>query len=477
MATITSAGIGSGLDVETLISRLVAVERSPIQQIQQRTTGLKTQLSAFGKLQASLSTLRDAAAKLTRADSFGAVTAASSNATAVSATAANGTVAGSYSVTVDQLASAQSIATSAIPSGSALGTGTITIDFGSYSTDELGGVSFDTDPSRTSLIIPIVSGEEQLEKVRDKINAMKAGIVASVVSDANGSRLVMRGVDPGAVNGFRVSVVDDDGNPADTAGLSALAYDPTQGINSNILKQAAANAKATIDGIEIESASNVVTGAVEGLTIQLNKVSSEPSTLTVAQDKTQIKKSVTDFVQAYNDTIKLVREQSRFDAASKTGGPLQGDSTAIGVQNQLRNLAGGSTTLGGSLTRLSELGLDPASDGLLKISESKLDLALDKPADLKAFFGGLDSENASNNGLAVRLRELTDGLLASDGRLDAKQKGIQSRIDNNGEREAQLERRLLLVEKRLRTQYTALDGNMSRMQGLSSYLTQQLAKL
>lgn len=477
MATITSAGVGSGLDVETLISRLVAVERTPIQQIQQRTTGLKTQLSVYGKLQSSLASLRDAASRLTRADTFGAVAATSSNATVASATAANGTTAGSYTVRVDKLAAAQSTATNAIPSGSALGTGTITIDFGAYTDDGMGGFNFDADPTRTSLIIPVVSGEDQLEQIRDKINAMKRGIVASVVSDANGSRLVMRGVDPGAANAFRVTVADDDGNSTDATGLSALAYDLSTGVNLSSRKQAAQNAEANIDGIDIVSATNSVTGAVAGLTINLGKVSTETATLTVAQDKTAIKKSITDFTTAYNDTVKYLREQSRYDPGSKTGGPLLGDSTALSVLNQLRSLASGSTSLGGSLTRFAEIGLDPQGDGSFKINDAKLDAALDKGTDLKAFFSAVDSVEAGNSGLAVRLRTLGDDLLSVDGRVASRQKGIQSRIDEAGKREAELERRVELVEKRLRAQYTALDATMGRMQGLSSYLTQQLQKL
>jgi flagellar hook-associated protein 2 len=221
----------------------------------------------------------------------------------------------------------------------------------------------------------------------------------------------------------------------------------------------------------------VITGAVEGLTLTLNKVSATGATVSVGQDKTAIKKTVSDFVTAYNDTMKFLRDQSKYDAASKTGGPLQGDSTIVSVQNQLRNLAGSSTTLGGTLTRLAEIGLDPSTDGTLKINDAKLDAALDKPTDLKAFFSGLDSGNAANNGFAQRLRDLADALLSTEGRLDSRQKGLQTRIDANADREAQLEQRLVLVEKRLRAQYTALDTNMGRMQGLSSYLTQQLNKL
>ncbi|MFO1253832.1 MAG: flagellar filament capping protein FliD, partial [Inhella sp.] len=358
-----------------------------------------------------------------------------------------------------------------------LGTGTITIDFGSYTDDGMGGFTFDADPTRTSVIIPVATGEDALEQIRDKINAMKRGIVASVVSDANGSRLVMRGVDPGAANAFRVSVADDDGNNTDTSGLSALAYDLATGVNTSSRKQAAQNAEANIDGIDIVSATNTVTGAVSGLTITLGKVSADPVTLTVAQDKSAIKKSITDFANAYNETVKFLREQSRYDPGSKTGGPLLGDSTATSVLNQLRGLGGGNTSLGGTLTRFAEIGLDPQSDGTFKVNDTKLDAALDKGSDLKAFFSAVDELEAGNSGLAVRLRKLTDDLLSVDGRVTNRQKGIQTRIDETSKQEAQVERRVELVEKRLRAQYTALDATMGKMQGLSSYLNQQLQKL
>ena len=221
----------------------------------------------------------------------------------------------------------------------------------------------------------------------------------------------------------------------------------------------------------------MVTGVIEGLSLTLNKVSPDAATVTVGQDKAAIKKNITDFVTAYNGAMSLLREQSKYDAASKTGGPLQGDSAVVSMQNQLRSLMSSSTSLGGSLTRLAQIGLDPATDGQLKIDSTKLDAALDKPTELKSLLSGLDSGNPTNNGLAQRLRDLTDGLLSSQGRLDLRQKGIQGRIEANADREAQLEQRVQLVEKRLRAQYTALDGTMGKMQGLSSYLTQQLQRL
>lgn len=475
MATITSAGIGSGIDVESLITRLMSLERAPIEQLKQRTDGLKTQLSAVGKTQSSLSSLRDAAAKLAQSNAFQSATATSSDAATVSASAVSGAALGSFNVSVTRLATAQSLASNPVVAGTNIGTGTITIDFGSYSSDLS---TFDADPSRTSLIIPVVSGEDQLEQIRDKINAMKAGIVASVVSDVNGSRLVMRAVDTGAANAFRVSVADDDGNNADASGLSMLAYDPTAAINTAARKQAAQNALATVDGVDIESASNRIEGAIQGVTLNLLRPTAVGAStqITVGQDKEATKKLVTDFVSAYNDTIKLLREQTKNDPQG-TSGPLKGDQTLIGMQYQLRTLIAGNTTLGGSFSRLAEIGLDPGSDGLLKINDSKLSAALERPDDLQGLFAGLDNGNAANSGFAQRLRSLTDQLLSTDGRIESRKKGLNDRIDAAGDREDQLERRLELVEKRLRAQYTALDGTVGRLNGLSTYLQQQLNKL
>lgn len=477
MATITSAGIGSGIDVESLITRLVALERKPIEQLKQSTDGLKTQLSAIGKLQSSVSNLRDLASKLSRSDGFSGASAASSDAATVTASASAGAALGSYSVQVVQLAQAQSVASNPMSASSSTGTGTITIELGQYAADLS---SFDADPARTSLVIPVSAGDDSLERIRDKINAMKAGIVANVVSDVNGSRLVMRAESSGAANAFRVTVSDDDGDGTDAAGLSAFAFDRTAGseVNLGSLKQVAQNAKASIDGVEVESASNQIENAIQGVTVNLQRPTAlgASTTLTVSQDKAATKKLITDFSAAYNDTIKQLRDLTRNDPGG-TAGPLRGDQTINAMQYQLRQLIGSSTTLGGSLSRLADVGLEPGADGSLKVSESKLDAALDKPTDLRGLFTGVDANNGANSGLAVRLRELTDQLLSTEGRIESRKKGINSRIDAAGDRNEVLERRVGLVEKRLRAQYTALDGTVGKLNGLSTYLQQQLNRL
>jgi flagellar hook-associated protein 2 len=472
MPTITSLGIGTnGLNIEQLVSGLMAGERRPITQLQKTTTGLKTQLSAYGKVQSALAAMRDAASKLTSPGSWSASVATSSDPTSVSVTAGSGAAIGNVAVSVSKLAASQTLASRALPaSPGVIGTGQITIELGQWNSDQS---SFTAKSGTTAVTIDIAAGEDQLSQIRDKINAAGAGVVASIVTDASGSRLAMRSSSTGESNAFRVTVNDDDGNSADDQGLSALAFDPSAGIGSMQQTLAAANAAATLNGLPISSESNTLTEAIDGLSITLLKETTGVS-LTVAQDKDAIKKNITDFATAYNAVASLLREQTKYDAANKTAGTLQGDSTVVGLQAQLRLIAGGTSTLGGTLTRLADIGLDPGSDGSLKTNTSKLETALGKLDNLKQLFMGLDSGNAANNGLGQQLRSFADEVLGTDGRLSSRQSGLQTRISSNDKREAQLEARVSLTETRLRARYTQLDTQMGKLNGLSGYVSQQL---
>lgn len=484
MASVTSLGIGTnGLNLEDLVTKLVAGERTPITQLQSRTDTLKTQLSSYGKLQSALSAVRDAAAKLTKPDTWGASTATSSDASSVSVTATSSAALGSLAISVSQLASAQTVASNVLPASPAsIGQGSITIELGQWNT---GQSAFTAKDGATAITINIGDGEDQLSQIRDKINAANAGVTASVVTDSSGTRLVMRSTSTGEANGFRVSVNDNDGNSGDSAGLSALAFDPAAGITSMTQKAAAANAHAMINGVDVNSATNTLTTAVDGLSINLLKKTAADSdvTVTVGQDKDSIKKAITDFSTAYSSMMTLLRDQTKAvplakgSTAASTSGPLQGDATAVGLQYQLRSIVGGTSSLGGSLSRMADIGLDPGVNGAITINATKLDAALAKPEELKQLFMGLDSGNADNNGLAQKLRTFADGALSTDGSLTSKQTGIQSRITGNDKRSEELESHVSLVETRLRARYSALDTQMSQLNSLSTYVTQQMALL
>lgn len=476
MPTISSAGIGSGLDVEGIIKGLVGVERQPIVKLQEQAKGFQTKLSAVGQLQGQLSTLRDAARKLTDASTWNAVTAASSDTTALGVTAGIGAIASSYQVHVTRLASAQQLASANFPAGgsSTVGSGTLTIELGSWNADQS---AFSAKAGASPVSVTISPSENSLEAIRDKVNAAGSAVIASIVTDANGARLTLRSRETGAENGFRITAVDDDGNHNDVAGLSALAFDPASGVSSLALNQPAANAALTINGLALSSKSNALDNTVDGLSLQLRKTTAAPVDVTVATDTETLKKAVTGFAEAYNTLVTQLRSQTRFDEATKAAGPLQGDAAISGLLGRLRGLAGASSSGSTSLQRLTDIGLQPQRDGTLLVSASKLDAALANPQEVRKLFASVDANAPLASGIAVQLRSFADALLGSDGAIDAKQDSLNARLRANQNQQERLEDRVAATEKRLRAQYTALDQRMGSLSGLSSYVGQQMSLL
>lgn len=469
MPTITSAGIGSGLDVESLISKLVAVERQPINQLSKAADGLKTELSAYGKTQGALATLRDAASRLTNLDTFGSRQVTSSSASAVSASAGTNAPTGSLSVEVKQLATAQSLvsATPFASTTSTVGQGSLTIQLGSYGSDADGNTTFTPKANSAAVTISIGPGQDSLTGVRDAINKAGAGVTASILTDATGSRLVLRSTDTGAENGFTVASSD--------AGLSALAFDPSNAIAQLIQTVPAANARALLNGVEVNSASNSLKEALDGISLTLLQVTTAAVTVTVGQDRDSINKAITDFTTAYNAVNALLRSQTKYDQATKTAGPLQGDSTAVALLNQLRSIVGGATSLAGKISRLSDLGIQPGTDGNLTVNSSKLNSALGDPSSVQKLLSGVDATNSSNSGFAVRLRSFVDQVLGASGSVSNRQAGLQKQIDNNSKQQAELEDRVNLTTARLRAQYNSLDTKLTKLNGLASYVSQQFS--
>lgn len=474
MASITSAGIGSGLDIESLITKLVSVERQPIATLKTATDGLKTQLSAYGKVQSSLSALRDAASKLTNPDTWGAGLGTSSDATSVSVTPGPGAAAGNVAVSVSRLATAQSVSTSYQPATGPVGQGSITIELGKWNADQ---TSFDPKAGSTAVTIDISDGSNTLAQIRDKINAAKAGVTASIVTDQGGSRLVMRSTETGLSNGFRIGVVDGDGL-LDGQGLDALSFDPRSPDSSKAVQnQAAGNALAKLNGLDIESETNTLKESIDGLTINLLKPTTADVNLTISADKEAIKKAINDFASAYSSLAALVKDQTKYDQTNKTAGTLQGEGSVLSIQSAMRGVSGGTTTLGGKFSRLADIGLDPVADGSLKVTATKLDKSMADLDSLKQLFMSVDSANADNSGIAQRMRKFADQALGIDGSLSTRQKGLQDRINGNNLQSTKLEEKASLTETRLRARYTALDVQMGKLNNLSSYVSQQMALL
>ncbi len=472
MASITSIGIGSGLDVNSILTQLVALERRPIEQLQTEASKLDARLSSFGKIQSALDTMRSASRALTDSNTWKAATVTSGDSTAVTATASAGSSPGSYAVKVTGLAAAQMNATTALAaSTSTVGQGTLRIDIGRWA-DDLSG--FTPKSGSSTLNITIGPGEDTMEKIRDKINAASnAGVRATIVNDANGSRLVLKSTSSGAENGFRIQVTDGDLVDDDNSGLSRLAYDPENAIDIATRNQPGANATALINNLLVESSTNTLTDVIDGVSLNLGKLTTGTVDVTVSRDTASMRKSIDGFVGAYNDLTKLLRDQTKYDAASKSAGTLQGDRTAISILGQLRSAMGGSSSASATFGRTSDVGMSLQTDGTIKVTSSKLDTALGNITELQKFFATATT-SSDTNGLAERLRLLTDGLLGTDGAVNSRQSGLRKLKTVNSDRQQSLEDRVAATEKRLRAQYQALDANMARLNGLQGYVSQQI---
>ena len=465
MASVTSAGIGSGLDVESIITKLMTVEKAPVTQLQTVASKIQTQISAYGSVQSAVSSFRDAALALTKATTWGVTTANSADTSAITVSSGSTAAAGNYSVSVQTLAAAQSVASTSFESSSAVvGEGGLTIDVGAWDVGEPG---FKARATISSMNIAI-SATDTLADVRDKINSAGGGVSASIVTDSSGARLVLSSAATGVNNGFRVVGTG--------AGPSAFTYDTTDETAPMKRSQKAADAEATINGLAVTSASNTLNDVVQGLTMNLQKVTGANTVqIGVAQDNTAIKSSITNFTAAYNALSSLLKTQTKYDDSTKAAGTLQGDSTAVALQRQLRSVLGASGSASSSFPTLSSIGLEIQTDGSLKVSDTKLNNALGKLSEMKKAFANSDLSDSANDGFAQKLRALGDQVLGTDGSLAARTAGLNTTLKNNQSQQDAITTRMTDTEKRLRAQYTALDTKMAGLNTLSTYISQQIA--
>ena len=468
---ISSAGIGSGLDVNSIVSQLVAIEKQPLQQLQTKASSLQTQLTTYGQIQSQISSFSDAMAKLAASSGWDAQTASSSNASVVAVTVSGTASSTNFDVQVNQLAKAQSIVSPQVSAGSSMGAGVLHIQLGAWTTNMASFVP----GSAPGVDISIEAGADSPAAVAEKINAANAGVSAMVVTDSNGQRLLVKSQQTGVENGFQLTVTDNDGNPSDSAGLSRLMFNPAAGAAVSTLAQAAQNALVVVDGVSVISSANALTEVIPGITINVSQVSAAPVSIQVKSDTAALKQNIQGFVDAYNTLNKTLSDATKYESSSKTAGPLQGDATTTGLAFSLRNLLQSSVN-GGALQRLSDAGIELQRDGSLKINASRLDQALTNLSAVKGLFSRATQDQSDPaRGLGWRLRDFAQGALAVDGLVSGKSGALKSAIQRNSDDQTRINDRASLVEARLKAQYTQLDATMARMNALNTYVTQQIS--
>lgn len=452
----TSAIGGGAIDVRGLVAQLMTVERQPLLQLQQRETQIQSRLTALGRVKSALDGLQTAADALRQTNTFNAARATASG-DAATAVVSGTPQLGTHAVSVTQLARGQANASAAFAGATApVGSGTLTLR--------------SADGTSVLATISVGSGGTSgtLAEIRDRVNAANIGVQASLVSDGNQTRLVLNSRQTGAANGFRIEV---------DAGLAALAFTETQ---------AAQDARFSLNGLALTSASNTIANAIEGLTLTLLRAppaGSAPGTtvdaqITVARDADAVKKSVNDFVKAYNDVERLIAELTRFDPNTKTAAVLNGESLLRQAQSSVRAIVRGTmSAAAGEHTRLSEVGLEIQRDGSLRLNETRFGDALAADhARVTRLFSATSTVEAEQ-GFAVRLRARIDAIAGTGGSLAAREDGLRSSIRSLDAQQERIESRLSLVESRLLAQYSKLDALLATRQQQSAALANALAGL
>lgn len=379
MATISSAGVGSGLDVNGIVSKLMAVEQQPITNLNKKEAAFQAKISAYGSLKSALSGFQGVLLGLTNASSFKSITATPADNTIVTASASSIAVAGSYALDITQIAKAQKlVATGQTSATASIGNGTVTIDFGTISggtfdtvTGKYTGASF-TSNGNGAKTLTIDASNNSLTGIRDAINAANIGVTATIINDGSATpyRLSLSSGSMGQSNSMKISVAGD-------AALGNLLGQDPVGVQNMSEVVTAQNASFKVNGVTVSKTSNTVTDVISGVTLNLLKPTTSTTSVTVAQDSGSVQTSVSSFVKAYNDLNTTLKNLSGYDAAAKKGGVLQGDSTVLQLQAKVRSILTTSVSnTSGALTNLSQIGVSFQRDGSLALDSAKLSSAI-----------------------------------------------------------------------------------------------------
>lgn len=477
MATITSLGSGSGLELESLVTKLMAAESVSLTTLQTKQASYETKISAMGSLRSVLSSLQTAASNMvpstlqSTSDKFGTYTATLANTSVATATATSGAVAGSYSLEVSQLAQGQRLTSSAVSSSSSITTngGTLTLSLGSMnSTTGL----YEADSARTYSIS--LSAGATLSDLRDAINDSDAGVTASIINGTSGAQLVLTGPE-GANSIMRLSsstTVDTD-TSVETDDISGFNYDPDVSTSQDMTQSVEAiDAAFTLNGIAATSHSNTVSDVLDGVTLELTGTNvGSATTLKITEDfSTKLTESLQAFVTAYNSAYSTMSSLGAYDTETEVAGALQGNSTLRLAMTQIRQNIFGITSGNSSSAyqTLSNIGVSISSSGTLSIDTTKLNAAI------KA-----DSSTVTDliTNVGNTFDETIDNLIDTDGSVTIATNGLNTTVKDLEDQQTRMQDRLDAIEARYRAQFSALDTLVASLTSTGDYLTSFISSL
>lgn len=452
---ISAPGIGSGLDIAGIVDQLVAAERAPAgNRLDANAARANTELSAIGKLKSALATFREALANLADLDEFQQRTVDFDTEGVFSAATTSAAAPGFYDIEVVALATNHKLASQAfVDTATAIGTGTLSITVGGATSD-----------------IEILDGANTLADIRTAINEAEdnPGVIATIVTAEDGAHLIVTSRDTGVSE--EISILASGGD----AGLAVFDWDAATGTGSMNEIQAAADAQIDVDGFKINSGSNSIAGAIEGVTLDLESAApGSPVRMTVGLDNNAAEQSVDKFVDAYNEVLGTISELTAFDTETQIAGPLLGDATTRGIKSSLRReLTAVVPDTGAIFSTLAEIGITTESNGTIELDSEKLSAAISSDFDA---VGRLFAK--ADNGIAVRMDSILESILDPDGQIESREDALKERLDRIEDQREVLDRRMEGVRERLRLQFDAMDRLVAQLNNTSSFLSQQLANL
>lgn len=451
MANVSSLGIGAGVDLQSMLSSIIAAERAPIRTLETKISTTNAKISLYGELRSKLDALKSASFTLDSPTSLGAITAKSSDTTVLSSNASFFAAPGNYAVKVEQLASAQKSFSHSYDSGTTFGQGTLNFT--------VGGV-----------VQPTINLNDKasytLAEIGAKINDAGMGIKATVISGVDGDRLVLSGDKTGAGNSFSFStdIAAPDSVPPGTPQNLLSDFDPS----TDLASTPARDARVAVDGIIVSSTNNTFADTIPGLSFTALKEGSV--TVSVGNDSGKIKDAVKKFVEAYNSTVTMIKENSTYDLQTKAAKGFAGDSTARSIRDTLNSVR---TTVpdglsGNQFQSLADLGVTIQQNGQLSIDDAALNQALER---------SVENVMQTVGKYGAAFNSAISNLMGENGALSNRVNGLNTSINQFKDNQAILETRVALIEQRYRKQFTALDTLISSMQTTSSYLSQQIKSL
>ena len=465
MATISSPGIGSGMDITGIVTKLSDLERQPLVQLKKQAGSLQSRLSVYGQVKSQMASLQDAAAKLSSSNAWSQTKVNSANNAAVTATATGNSMPMKLDIEVVKLAKGQVSSFATVAVDQTLSNGSLEIQQGSWASGVFspnGGVP---------TIINIEDGQNSVSQIAAKINSSGSNVQAYVVQDATGERLVLRSMNTGKDQGFNVKL-----NSAITSPDPSIVAPTSVPLSfvSPAGDQFAQDAQFKLDGIEFTSATNTVTQALPGLSLQLQQVSTTPVQISVEYDQESVKKNIQTFLDTYNTLNSTLSNAMKYSTETKTSAALQGDSTAVGVQSALRSLF--RTEISGwKYQRVSDIGITLQSDGSMGLDAKKLESAMANTSDLKALF--VNSTGLESLGLAKKVETFIKSALNTEGRVAVRTDALQSAISRNLQDQQRVNDRADRAQARLTKVYNSMDSKVGSLNALNSYVSQQLAAM